>query len=860
MSLPQMHYTSAPPGPDGSGFRFTAVTPGVPSSVLREAEQLVGYEPPRDAPSRPTPSELALFPEMFSYTRLSDGSGLLSRTVYTGADYSGRWGNFHAHAVHLTAGDRLPGDLPPIAAWGAPQWADHSPEDGTPPPLDAFTPAHSAGLRAELAAFAAARQPRLAAVLADLRRLAESPHAPQIVLAEQDTRRVAHWVMLVNAALPHEFARGLTFTTYTRRPQQARQQIIGVHPEDVRSVAGQPHRYSVHDCSDPSAAPPPVADAWAHTAAAVWAADAYELIRQAAQTDGAEPFASGPLAALALARGIPATEDARTDAVAWVRAHPGALDETTLTRFLRAVCEVGPGAPELPSDTLADLLGALYGRVPVALTAPLTARLVSRAVRGGTTALPPLPPGALPEPYRGELAAESGDELRRTLRDPLTPLSRTVELLRVARLLGVAHDDLTAGLAERFRDGLLSRPGPSTAEALRETLAESGALRDEVSVLLDSRASDDPPGVARALRDTGLPVDGPPGALPHLRMCAAAPALRPEGTASAGQAGQRAADGAGVRPADGAAVRERERQQAWVRDRNGELHKLLRIAGVSHLENPLVLRTAFALVWDDRVPTAAEASQLLNETGARLLIAAETWDQVVAAAVDAPVDDKEAPALARQLLAAAPDAVGRSILDDLRLLSLVHDMEERKGDADPAQGGWTARVRALAGSARPNVRNRATAALARRLMGPDRPEGELGELARSDDGDLIDAYASAARTPVFRNVLRATPGRVADCFLAWTAHAGASPRWDLTRRALLDEVLRPVVQDFTDGEVFSVEQALGRLSASRAAAFQEWNRPSGGLGRLFRRRGRKPTTPTTPWRGDVTPPEGKQGR
>ncbi|MER7910092.1 hypothetical protein ABTY23_10085, partial [Streptomyces sp. NPDC096068] len=94
MSLPQMHYTSAPPGPDGSGFRFTAVTPGVPASVLREAEQLIGYEPPRDAPSRPTPDDLALFPEMFSHTRLSDGSGLLSRTVYTGADYSGRWGNF----------------------------------------------------------------------------------------------------------------------------------------------------------------------------------------------------------------------------------------------------------------------------------------------------------------------------------------------------------------------------------------------------------------------------------------------------------------------------------------------------------------------------------------------------------------------------------------------------------------------------------------------------------------------------------------------------------------------------------------------------------------------------------------------
>ncbi|MFL9678335.1 hypothetical protein [Streptomyces sp. KL110A] len=127
MSLLQMHYTSAPPGPDGAGFRFTAVSPGVPHAVLREAEQLVGYEPPRDAPARPSDAELGLFPEMFGFTRLSDGSGLLSRTVYTGADYSGRWGNFHAHAVLLPAGEPLPDDLPPIALWGAAEWADRSP-------------------------------------------------------------------------------------------------------------------------------------------------------------------------------------------------------------------------------------------------------------------------------------------------------------------------------------------------------------------------------------------------------------------------------------------------------------------------------------------------------------------------------------------------------------------------------------------------------------------------------------------------------------------------------------------------------------------------------------------------------------
>lgn len=104
MTLRQLHYTSAPPGPDGSGFRFTATSPDTDPALLRLAEPLLGYEPPRDSPARPTEAELPAFPVAFGFSLLPDGTGVLSRTRYTGADYSGRYGNFHAHALLVPPG------------------------------------------------------------------------------------------------------------------------------------------------------------------------------------------------------------------------------------------------------------------------------------------------------------------------------------------------------------------------------------------------------------------------------------------------------------------------------------------------------------------------------------------------------------------------------------------------------------------------------------------------------------------------------------------------------------------------------------------------------------------------------------
>ncbi|MER5811147.1 GTPase-associated protein 1-related protein [Streptomyces sp. NPDC002033] len=310
MNLPQLHYTWAPPGPGGSGFRFTAVGAGVSGALLREAERLVAYEPPE---------RTGVFPEALSLSLLSDGSRLLARSVCTGG--AAAPGLFHAHAVHLPqrAGTGPVRGALPITSWGSPQWAVRTPPGGAPPPPLAEVPAPGRHDRAALAEFVAARGPWLAPFFADVRRLAEERGAARIVLVEPDSADVARWVMLACSVLPHQRGQWLTFTTYTRRPLLAPQGLIGVLPGGAAGVA-ESQGFRVYE---PGRGPAPgdPEDMWARTAARVWRAGRPELLAEVRRLPG-PPYAPGPLSALAARAGIPLDEAARTAAAAWTSAHP----------------------------------------------------------------------------------------------------------------------------------------------------------------------------------------------------------------------------------------------------------------------------------------------------------------------------------------------------------------------------------------------------------------------------------------------------------------------------------------------------------------------------------------------------------
>lgn len=806
MSLAQLHYTSATGG-DGPGTgeaepipaRFTAVDAAIPASVLTEAGPLLAYGTPAGTEPRLTDAALRALPEALSFSVLTDGSHLLARTVAVrpgpGSDVG-----FHAHAVHLPAGTRLPGGALPITACRSARWAATTPDRMLPGPLAAPPATGHARDREGLNDFAVSRGPWLAGVLADLRRLYGHDGSGRVVLVERQSADVARWIALACVALPDELAERLTFTTYTRQPRRAPQQIVGVLPQDAHELTAP--GFHVHTCTGPRPEGT-VADAWAETAARIWRSRAPELFREAAELPG-EPFAAGPVAVTALCAGIALGTGGRAAAAGWAAERPYALDAKRTRQLVDALTAPGVDDRTGPEfDAAGRLFAALDGR-PATTTAPLAAMLVTEAVRGGNGSVELPGRTAFSGPEGAAVASVLGPEILTELSGAGVGLdvARTVQLLRVARLLGVDCAELLPGVVRRLAPTLLE-PGdgePGWAPALLELMDEQFDVRTALLGALDRIAPQDPSGVERLLGRVPLPFTGTQS-LPHLRMCAEAP----EAKAGCGA------------------------------DRVGAVQRVLRAAGMSPFAEPLVLRTAVGLVWEEGTVTAGEARLLLEAATSDAHRTAGTWSHLVAAALGAPATDEEAPELAHDLLRGFPQEIAGRDRGALLLLEFAREIR-----SDAAAPEWAERARALRGGAEPvepEVLGHAYGALATRLLAPDRPEAELYALVHSGDPDLVAAYDRAAREAGVRSRLKAEPAYAADCFAVWTAHPHAGAEWSRTADALLEEVLRPAVRTLSADEVAAVEEAVGRSGSSgRAEAFHDWNRRGRGtLGRISRR-------------------------
>ncbi|MER5358913.1 hypothetical protein [Streptomyces sp. NPDC002785] len=335
----QAHYTSAPPSADAphGGFRFTAVSPTA-RPALDVLRPLTGYARPPGAHRHDH------FPVAFAYDRPDDDTAVLTRTRFTGQDYTGRWGNHFCHALYA-APDELAG-LRPVELWDTPHWAPTpTPDDGHDlPDLTQLVPGSALGPDRAGRLLADTGDPgvRLLERLltAALRTLAGEGHGATLVSADSD--RVVDWIAAVSYTLPAGLAARLTFTTYTARPEDDHRHLTGTRPGTGERAPGPVFhldRLTGDGCSEPSPTARFLAGALGSMRLEVL--DAVAELWDAAPADGVEAGVRRLRAGCALL-----APDGDTGALGG--------EGSRLVGFARAVAELRPKEAGLAPERLRD--------------------------------------------------------------------------------------------------------------------------------------------------------------------------------------------------------------------------------------------------------------------------------------------------------------------------------------------------------------------------------------------------------------------------------------------------------------------------------------------------------------------------
>ncbi len=222
MTVRQLHYTSCEDGIEGiQGFQVAAVTPGAPKPLVELAIRASAYEPgPGFAARAGDPGE---FPVAFGYATSGRGA-VLFQSKYVGADFTGRMGNYFAHALLLDDAELELGSMLPIDLWRSPVWT------------------HTRGANTSLAEVTALhthddqRFPvdgdKLAHLLSAVQRVLTDGRG-RVVLVVPDDESAARWLAVVCRSLPRALAARVSFVTYTSRPEET-DVLLACTTPDVR--------------------------------------------------------------------------------------------------------------------------------------------------------------------------------------------------------------------------------------------------------------------------------------------------------------------------------------------------------------------------------------------------------------------------------------------------------------------------------------------------------------------------------------------------------------------------------------------------------------------------------------------------
>lgn len=390
MAFQQLYYTSCEHGLGGyGGYQFNAITPGVSPAVLREVEESTVYEPPRWLTAAGS-DEPEAYPVAFSYgTSEATGAAVTAHAVFTGADYSGRPGNYFVHALVTGAPERDFGSLLPAELWGAALWQS-APVAGTELPELPGPPPRGVIDRPGVQAFLDARGAEgvLPELLTAVGR-AMAGDQPVLVVGHDATEN-AWWIAAVSYLMGEHLGLRMTFTTYSHRPGYSRYHFTGTLrdtlPPDVQTgfrrfdfTAGRTPGGEVHPLAAMLASTGVMATAGLWQQAAAFAA-------------GTEKGLDDWFAPVAVAAGLLGRRLSPVEADAVARWLPGAADwiSPQLADVALGVALAEPDGT-LADDRLIDLLGLARRLAALSRAEHLERLLVDRAIthiRHGQPATP----------------------------------------------------------------------------------------------------------------------------------------------------------------------------------------------------------------------------------------------------------------------------------------------------------------------------------------------------------------------------------------------------------------------------------------------------------------------------------------
>lgn len=283
MTFRQTYYTSCQHGlRGGKGFQINAATEGIDPSVLQQVERLGLYVPPVSAPSRPTPEEIERFPVSLLFQRLSDGTAVLAQARYTGADYSGRFGNYFTHSL-ISADlehDMKEEGLLPVELWGGGVWTT---SESATTSLPALSRLEAGGLvdPERVAEFLSAGD-RLRHLPSFLTAVEGALLTGRRIIMVDDAASVALWLSAASYALPQHLALRLTFNTYVKNPYQSDFLLVGTTPDSDFGFAPHEveHQFYVFDFERARLTPIPEITPFARMSASAYAGGHVHAIAQ----------------------------------------------------------------------------------------------------------------------------------------------------------------------------------------------------------------------------------------------------------------------------------------------------------------------------------------------------------------------------------------------------------------------------------------------------------------------------------------------------------------------------------------------------------------------------------------------------